>query len=79
MATFLSFGGNEARKRYEKLLLASATKNIKPTGVQQDIAGGKKTNVTNTSPKTVTGNGSILMPDPTLLEPLNARYVILLF
>ena len=79
VATFLGFGGNEARKRYEKLLLASATKNIKPTGAQQDTAGAKKTNVTNTSPKTVAGNGNVLMPDPTLLEPLNAGYVALLF
>ena len=73
VATFLGFGGNEAWKRYEKSLLASATKNVKPTSVQQDNTGAKKTNGTDVAAKNV---DNVLMPDPTLMENSDVGYVI---
>ena len=71
VATFLGFGGNEARARYEKLLIASAAKDVKPTYLDgnQGLGQGdafKKGNGTGTE---YGDNRNMLMPTPTLQEP----------
>ena len=76
VATFLGSGGNEARSRYEKLLIASAAKNVKPTYLDgnQGLGQGdafKKGNGTGTGEYGDSRN--MLMPTPTLQEP--AGYV----
>ena len=76
VATFLGFGGNSARTRYEKLLLSSVTKVVKQTNIQdnqgadQDNSDVKKINGTVTIGNNVGGGDDTLMPSPTFLEPI---------
>ena len=72
VATFLGFGGNEARTRYEKLLITSAAKNVKSTHIQEN-QGFAQSDTFKKGNGTAAGeygdNRNMLMPTPTLQEP----------